>query len=289
MFENEALRLYARLKIVASERILYMPQQVELPKISPIVLRFFTHIVRSYFRRHFRSVQVQGMERLANLQGPLIVYGNHSSWWDPMLCVLLAQTLLPHRKHFAPMDAEPLKRYRILRKIGIFPVELNSQRGAVHFLRTSEAVLRNADVLWLTPQGRFADVRERPLRFKGGLAALALRMPEVQLLPLAVEYPFWSERLPETLARIAEPLRVDADATPDAVTERLESALENTMADLQQAALARDPLLFRTLLEGRRGTGGFYALGKRIRAMFTGKSFQEDHSARDRRVREAER
>lgn len=266
-----------------------MPAQSALPRIAPWTLRFFTRIVRSYFRRHFRAVQVQGMERLARVEGPLIVYGNHSSWWDPMICVLLAQTLLPKSRHYAPMDAEPLKRYGVLRRIGIFPVELNSPRGAAQFLRTAEAVLNSGGVLWLTPQGRFADPRERPLNFKAGLATLARRMPQVPLLPLAVEYPFWNERLPETLAYIAAPVRVDASATTEQATAQLESALESAMATLQASSIARDPLQFETLLEGRRGTGGFYALGKRLRAMFTGRGFQEDHSARDRRAHEAGR
>jgi hypothetical protein len=115
---------------------------------------------------------------------------------------------------------------------------------------------------------------------------LALRIPDVNLIPLAIEYPFWSERLPETLAHIAEPVQIEPEATVDATTQKLESALEDAMLKLQQAAMARDPLRFETIFEGSRGTGGFYALGRRLRAMLTGKGFQEDHSARDRHVRE---
>ena len=179
----------------------------ELPTISGFTLRFFRRIVRGYFRRHFRAVSVQEAERLASVSGPLIVYANHSSWWDPMVSILLAAVLLPGRKHYAPMDAEALKRYPILRKLGIFPVEMSSARGAAQFLRTSEAILAAGGVLWITPQGRFADVREE-LVFKPGLGALAARVPDVTLVPLAIEYVFWDERLPETLLRVGEPLRV---------------------------------------------------------------------------------
>ena len=239
-----------------------------------MTLRFFTRIVRSYFRRHFRAVLIQNAERLRDATGPLIVYANHGSWWDPMVSILLAQTLLPGRKHYAPMDAVPLARYPILRKLGIFPVELATARSAVQFLRTSEAVLKSGGVLWVTPQGRFADVRERPLAFKAGLAALVARVPEAIVLPLAIEYTFWNERLPETLLRFDAPLS-------DATTAELERALEAAMDSLREASVARDPLAFEVLLEGGRGTGGFYALGRRVRALFRGKGFQEDHSARD--------
>ena len=254
-----------------------------VPAISGLTLRFFTRIVRSYFRRHFRSVGIQQAERLRQAQGPLIVYANHGSWWDPMVCVLLAQALLPGRKHYAPMDEAPLSRYPVLRKVGIFPVEPATARGAVQFLRTSEAILRGGGVVWITPQGRFADARERPLAFKAGLAALALRVPEATLLPLAIEYTFWNERAPETLLRFADPVQLRAQDAAT-VTGELEAALEAVMDELRLAAMARDPLQFEVLLDGSRGTGGFYALGRRLRALVTGKGFQEDHSARDARV-----
>ncbi len=260
-----------------------------LPVISDVTLRFFTRIVQSYFRRHFRAVLAQHAERLRETTGPLIVYANHASWWDPMVSVLLAQTLLPGRKHYAPMDAAPLARYPVLRKIGIFPVELATARGAVQFLRTSEAVLKSGGVLWVTPQGRFADVRERPLAFKAGLAALVARVPGTAVLPLAIEYTFWNERLPETLLHFAAAVVVDPGAPTEEVTRQLESALQTAMNALREASMARDPLLFDVLLEGGRGTGGFYALGRRVRALFGGKGFQEDHSARDAKSESSER
>ena len=143
-----------------------MQQEPQVPPISNLTLRLFRRIVRRYFRRHFRAVLAQNADHLRNLHGPLIVYGNHSSWWDPMLIVLLGDLLLPQRDHYAPIDASGLKKYPILRKLGIFPVEIGSPRGAAQFLRTAEAILRSGGVLWLTPQGRFADPREFPLAFK---------------------------------------------------------------------------------------------------------------------------
>lgn len=253
----------------------------EVPAISTVTLRFFTRIVRSYFRKHFRAVLIQNAEQLKQATGPLIIYANHGSWWDPMISVLLAQTLLPSRKHYAPMDAAPLARYPILRKLGIFPIEPATARGAVQFLRTCEAILKAGGVLWITPQGRFADTRERPLSFKPGLAALALRVPQAKVLPLAIEYAFWNERLPETLLRFAPAVPIDANSSTETTTHHLESALEAALNSLREAAIARDPSAFEVLLEGSRGTGGFYALGRRIRALLGGKGFQEDHSARD--------
>jgi 1-acyl-sn-glycerol-3-phosphate acyltransferase len=259
-----------------------MPRDVsarEVPPVSAVTLRFFRRIVRGYFRRHFRAVMAQQTERLAQASGPLIVYANHSSWWDPMVCVLLAGALLPERRHYAPMDAAALERYPILRKIGIFPVEMATARGAAQFLRTSQAILESGGVVWITPQGRFADVREA-LAFKPGLGALAVRVPGVTLLPLAIEYTFWDERLPETLLRCGEPLRFASGTSADAATQQLEHALSVTMQELKTTAMARDASAFEVLLSGGRGTGGFYALGRRLRAIFTGKRGRVDHTER---------
>jgi 1-acyl-sn-glycerol-3-phosphate acyltransferase len=252
-----------------------MPQTRELPTISSFTLRFFRRIVRGYFRRHFRAVSVQCEERLAGANGPLIVYANHSSWWDPMVSVLLAEALLPGRMHYAPMDAEALKKYPILRRLGIFPVEMSSARGAAQFLRTSQAILAAGGVLWITPQGRFADPREA-LAFKPGLGVLAARVPGVTLVPLAIEYTFWDERLPETLLRVGEPLRLAEGAT----TEQLEDALAAVMLELKAAAVARDPKAFTPLLSGGRGTGGLYGLGRRLRGWITRKPVALDHTKR---------
>jgi 1-acyl-sn-glycerol-3-phosphate acyltransferase len=223
---------------------------------------------------------VQSAERLANARGPLIVYANHSSWWDPMVSVLLAEMLLPERKHYAPMDASALAKYPILRKLGIFPVEMSSARGAAQFLRTSEAILAAGGVLWITPQGRFADVREE-LAFKPGLGALATRVPDVTLVPLAIEYTFWDERLPETLLRVGEPVRVAEDASSEAGTLQLEDALAAVMVELKAAVVARDASAFTSLLSGSRGTGGLYGFGRRLRAWVTRKAIDLDHSRRD--------
>ena len=250
------------------------------PKISGLVLRFFRGVVRRYFRRHFRSVQAQHAEQLGQQQGPLIVYGNHSSWWDPMLIVLLGELLLPERKHYAPIDARARERYPILRRLGSFPGQAASPRGAAQFLRTAEVILREGGVLWLTPQGRFADPREAPLAFKPGLGALALRMPEVPLIPLAVEYTFWDERLPETLLHFGPPVAVTPNGSSEQATRELEGALAAAMAALRDASMLRDASAFTTLFTGARGTGGAYAVIRRIRRLLSGKNVEIDHTQR---------
>jgi len=253
---------------------------MDAPHISKPVLWFFRRIVRRYFRRHFHAVRVSQASNLEHLSAErLIVYANHSSWWDPMLLVLLGENLMPGRRHYAPMLAAALERYGILKRIGVFGVELHTGRGGAQFLRTGSTILESGGVLWVTPQGRFADPRERPIAFKPGLAALAAKLKGgCVVLPLAVEYVYWDERLPETLLHFGEAVRVNGQS-PDELQRELEAALLTTMETLKVAAMARDAAAFSPLLAGTVGTGGFYQLGQRTLARLRRRRFQAEHSA----------
>lgn len=261
---------------------------VNAPAISAPLLGFFRRIVRGYFRRSFHGVRLSGLRHVVDTHtddgrgSALMIYANHSSWWDPMVSILLAERLWPSRLHYAPMDADALRRYGILRRLGIFPVEMNSARGAAQFLRTGRAIVGGGGVLWVTPQGRFADARERPLAFKPGLAALAARVANdvgsCRVLPLAIEYTFWDERLPECLLRFGEAVTVLAGESSSAIDARLAEGLLTTMEQLREQAMTRDASCFTTLTHGSAGTGGFYGLGQRLKAFVLRREYHPDHT-----------
>jgi 1-acyl-sn-glycerol-3-phosphate acyltransferase len=259
---------------------------MDAPPISLTMLRFFRRIVRGYFRRHFHAVRVSGAERFSSLAkpnaGPVIVYANHSSWWDPMVSIYLAERLMDARQHYAPMDAAALERYAILKRVGIFGVEMNSSRGAAKFLRTSEAILAAGGVVWITPQGRFVDARARPLGFKPGLSALASRVTastgECTVVPLAIEYSFWDERLPECLLHFGEPVKVHFGQDAEMLQPQLVESLEAAMDTLRAMAIERDARNFHTLSHGRLGMGGFYGEWQRLKASFTSQPYHAEHT-----------
>ena len=93
------------------------------------------------------------------------------------------------RSMFTPIDAKMLQRYRMFARLGFFGVEQGTRRGAVQFLRTSQAILQDpGHLLAVTPQGRFADVRERPVRFQSGVGHLAAQVGHAMFLPMATEF-----------------------------------------------------------------------------------------------------
>ena len=99
-------------------------------------------------------------------------------------------------------------------------------------------------------------------------------------LPLAIEYPFWDVRLPETLLHFAPPVAIPSGTSTEQATRELEAALATAMGTLREASMRRDASAFTTLFTGARGTGGVYAVIRRIRALLGGKDVKVDHTQR---------
>jgi 1-acyl-sn-glycerol-3-phosphate acyltransferase len=257
-----------------------------MPRISPLLFRWFSWYSRGYVRRHFHAVRVAKSGLPAAMPGtPLVLVTNHASWWDPLVGLVLKERFFAERALYAPIDAAALARYPLFRRLGFFGVEQEGRRGAVTFLRTSELVLQKPEtVLAVTPQGRFADVRERPVRFKGGLGHLAMRVDEAFFLPMAVEYVFWEERLPEVLVRFGDPVLANASTSVGLNAERwsnrLERSLESTMDALAAEAKARRAEDFEVVLRGGAGQGGVYDWWRAARARWNGVAFRREHGTK---------
>ncbi len=253
-----------------------------MPAVSPRLVTWFARYLRRYFARSFDAIRVSGEDVLSEVDsGPLVIYSNHPSWWDPILFMLLSQDLIPGRHAYGPMDSEALEKYRFLARLGVFGVEQGTRAGAVQFLNTGEAILRRPDAaLWITAEGRFTDPRQRPVRLRPGLSHLIRRVGAVTAIPLAVEYTFWNERLPEILVRFGDPVEFTADDRQTPITEltmRLEQGLESTLDHLETLALERDSSAFGTLLLGRSGVTGIYDWWRRLIANLQGKPFDASH------------
>ena len=244
-----------------------------LPPISPLTSKFFLAYARRHLRKHFHATRLLDSHSPAFPSGPLIVFTNHASWWDPLACFVFARHFLPGRNHYGPIDARALERYPIFKKLGFFavPRDQSGTAAARSFLSQTKPILADENaVLWLTPQGAFVDPRQRPLTFEAGLAHLIRKYPHIPAFPLALEYPFWEERTPELLAAFGNPI------APDQPPEQALTDLQDTLA---QAAIAKDPSRFKTLLGGSGGAGGIYDRWRKLASRLTGKEFVKEHSA----------
>jgi len=298
--------------IRVSNRIVTPPRvPAPLPARVPWLVRGFLRYVRRLVRRSTHAVRVlhghgpppppppppEVVEGSAGGAGdgsgggsggvPVIVYMNHPSWWDPMAAAVMATTHFADRRHYAPIDAAMLGQYGVFKRLGFYGIAADRRRGAVDFLRTTEAILDSHSAgdpvaVWVTAQGDFVDVRVRPVRLAGGVARVVARAAAagrgLVVLPMAVEYAWWDQKTPEVLVAYGEPLVVGGESTDaDVINADLEARLTAAMDALASASIARDPEAFDVVLGGKAGVGGAYDWARRLKAWVTGKRFDPRH------------
>jgi 1-acyl-sn-glycerol-3-phosphate acyltransferase len=243
--------------------------------------------VRGYLRKHFHAVRLLRRDEQGWAGGwpevgdePLLIYTNHPGWWDPLLFLFLGAKGFPGRMSYGPIDAKAVGKYKFLKRIGFIPIEPGTWKGSATFLRAARAALSRSDVIfWITAQGEFADPRERPVVIRPGVGHAVAAAERGIVVPLAVEYPFWTERFPEAVAAFGSPMRI-ADAagrSAEAWTDVLATELTLTQDRLADAVIARDPDGFTTLMRGRAGVGPVYDTVRRLGAWLRGKNFDASH------------
>ncbi|XZE43570.1 lysophospholipid acyltransferase family protein [Pirellulaceae bacterium SH467] len=213
----------------------------------------------------------------------LVVCANHASWWDPIVAMLLRQALMPERTFYAPIDAEQLENYAVLKKMGFYGVQLQSFSGAHHFLSTSKAILAMPNTsIWITPEGRFCDVRDLSQPLMPGLAHLATKVERTVFLPLAIEYPFWDDARPHVFIRFGTPLRVDIGGlkSKGEWNDAILQPFRQNQKELADLVIRRDPNQFGYLIPNRPQRLNWYDFARSWAAWVQGKRFDPRHSAR---------
>lgn len=260
-----------------------MTAHAPVPPINRTLLKLFAWYARRTLKQNFHSVRAHQTESWETFNGrPLVVYSNHPSWWDPLLGLCLSQQWLGHRKVFAPIDSVALERYRFFAKLGFFGVEQGSLAGARNFLRAARPILQSPDnALWITPEGRLTDPRQRPVELMPGIAHLTRLEPSPVFLPVAVEYPFGLEREPEALAWAGAALdgRELHRLSPAEARGALTGGLEQAMDALATEVLAGRTLEISALFQGRAGTDFFWDLWLRLKALITRQPYTSEHAS----------
>jgi 1-acyl-sn-glycerol-3-phosphate acyltransferase len=253
------------------------------PRVPHWLQNGFHRFLNRYLRKQFHAIGLASASRVETTidkTQPLIVYVNHPSWWDPLTAHFLNHVLFPDRQFYAPIDAKALEQYSVFSKLGFYGVASDTSRGAADFLQVSRGILATPGTsIWLTPEGRFADVRDRDSSLMPGLSHLCQSMSHGTVLPLAMEYVFWDEKLPVCLTLQGQMIRVAdfANHSKSQWSEMLTDRLRSAQDELGQLAIARQSDPFDDLLVGHRGAGGAYDLMRRMKSRLSGRTFHAAH------------
>lgn len=231
------------------------PSPIDPGDYNPRYARFFGWYVRRLFSRKFHAVRVvSGTETAITAHAveptPILVVLNHSSWWDPLVCMLVHRALCPEREACAPMQSDQLAKFGIFKKLGLFGIDPDDARSLPQLTRYVGERFK-ADprpTLWITPQGRFMDVRD-PIRLRPGAAAVASRAERLHVVSLAIEYAFWLDQKPEVFLRLATVSPPESSTSTGAWNETMEAAMTSNAHELSGAVRSRDAALFTTLID----------------------------------------
>ncbi|MCS7061179.1 MAG: lysophospholipid acyltransferase family protein [Anaerolineae bacterium] len=170
----------------------------------------------------------------------VILFGNHSSWWDGYMAMLLNECVW-HLDAYAMVEENQLARYGFFRWVGGFSVNRHNPRSAIASIAYS-AELLNAQagrMLVIFPQGEILANDRRPLRFQTGIGHIVRRTRNVRLYPLAMRYEFVGEQHPEAFLSVGSSLSFEDEAvSAKHITAELEQALTIELDRLREDVAA---------------------------------------------------
>jgi 1-acyl-sn-glycerol-3-phosphate acyltransferase len=190
-------------------------------------------------RAAFRGVWVRGT--LPSAEGGLLVYLNHSSFWDGFLAHQLGK--VAGWDSYAVMEEENLGKYRFHTRIGAFSVRRGDPRSSLATVRHAKTVLARPNAaLFIFPEGELR-AGQGPLKPLERGVELIARTANVRCLPVAVRYAFLEHEHPDVLVEVGAP---HAPGGLDVFTSNLESAYARVLS-------ARSTEGFTRVVHGRRG------------------------------------
>jgi hypothetical protein len=210
---------------------------------------------RHLIARRFEGLRVRGMEALTGRgrDAPLVLYANHSSWWDGLIVFQVGRAA--GLAQYAMMEERQLRQYKVFRRLGAFSVVREDARSALESVRYAADLLRGTDgALWIFPQGRTEPNGLRPLAFYSGAARIAQKVGDVYLAPVALRYEFLDGYRPEAFVRIGalERLGGGRSAPPKILSRSLAGKLTATLDALTRDVAENNLAGYAELVAPRR-------------------------------------
>jgi len=168
----------------------------------PFYVRFISFYSRNGLKRNFHSVEFDCSAVTANR--PVLLIGNHFSWWDGFIAYRLNDLCL-HKRFHVMMLEEQLETRLFLNKAGAFSIKRVS-RSVIESLQYASALLHDPEnIVVVYPQGTISSIHRRPVRFEKGVERIIAGASDKLMILFYVALPDWySEKKPGLTVRIIE-------------------------------------------------------------------------------------
>ena len=237
----------------------YTPPSLTREKEDPFIkaehsyfwLAIWNFFVNLLLRRRFYSVRVKNAHHydLRDKDVACIYYAQHTCWWDGMVGYYLCRYLFHDQIN---MMVEDLIKFPLFGKVGAFSIDKKTPRATLKAMKYCTDFLNKEKIsLWLFPQGVIKPPNHRPLEFQKGVAFLAHKVKKVNLFPIAIQYVFLRQGLPEVLIDIGRPIVVTNDQVDkDKFTAFLEKdftrVLDNQLKEISNGEIDKyDTIMYR--------------------------------------------
>jgi len=128
---------------------------------------------------------------------PVLMIGNHVSWWDGFFGQYINLELFDRKIHIMMLE-EQLRQRMFLNKTGAYSIK-KGDRSALESIRyTSEILSDPGNLVLLYPQGKIHSLYDFPLTFEEGWFRILKYLDQpIQMVFYVVLFDYYSNRKPE--------------------------------------------------------------------------------------------
>ncbi len=161
---------------------------------QPLYVAFFEMYSGWMMKRHFREIKIVNRTVVKNT--PVMMIGNHFSWWDGFFTCYINRHIFHKRLHIMMLEDE-LRKRMFLNKAGAYGIRKKS-RDAIRSLDYTATLMKDKqNMVVLYPQGEFESVYRYPVTFRKGIEVAARQLTEdYQLVFYAALIDYFSFRKP---------------------------------------------------------------------------------------------
>jgi hypothetical protein len=152
--------------------------------------------------RHFRQVTVHS--GIKPQSRPVLLIGNHFSWWDGFIACYINQVVLRKKLHIMMLE-EQLESRLFLNKAGAYSIRKGSRDALVSLDYTTRLLTGPENLVVIYPQGEFESIYRFPVTFEKGIETVIRRAsPGFRLMFYAALIDYFSHRKPKLSIYLAE-------------------------------------------------------------------------------------
>jgi len=209
---------------------------------SPGAWRLFEWGFRPWLRRQLAGIHISGFQSAlekgaGDVDLPLILVANHTSWFDGFLLREVHRELRPRSRLLSLMLLRELKANPILRWIG--GCGFDPERPLTLRRALAEVVaLRDQGVtLSFFPQGRIYPSNRRPLGFARGIEGVLKALTPALILPVGLHLEMGNRVRPSAWIMLGDVLQVGGGSPPLGALElesRIHALLDQTRDHLER-------------------------------------------------------